>query len=78
MAPKRKAAAAAAEPATEQISKLKKTIDEGAEELLCPITQELPLDRGRPREVVHPLGATDGEAQESEEDKCSAYHASVR
>ena len=55
MAPKRKAAAAAAEPATEQISKLKKTIDEGAEELLCPITQELPID---------PVTAEDGRVYE--------------
>ena len=54
MAPKRKAAAAA-EPATEQISKLKKTIDEGAEELLCPITQELPID---------PVTAEDGRVYE--------------
>ena len=55
MAPKRKAAAAAAEPATEQISKLRKTIDEGAEELLCPITQELPID---------PVTAEDGRVYE--------------
>ena len=54
MAPKRKSAASA-EPATEQISKLKKTIDEGAEELLCPITQELPID---------PVTAEDGRVYE--------------
>ena len=54
MAPKRKAGAAA-EPATEQISKLRKTIDDGAEELLCPITQELPID---------PVTAEDGRVYE--------------
>ena len=34
----------AVEPATEQASKFKKTVDDSASEILCPITQELPLD----------------------------------
>ena len=56
MAPrKRKAAAAAAEPATEQASKFKKTVDDSASEFLCPITQELPID---------PVTAEDGRVYE--------------
>ena len=45
----------AAERETEQSSKYRKVIDEGAEELLCPITQELPLD---------PVTAEDGRVYE--------------
>ena len=56
MAPrKRKAAAAAAEPATEQATKFKKVMDESAAEFLCPITQELPID---------PVTAEDGRVYE--------------
>ena len=45
----------AAEPATEQASKFKKTVDDSASEFLCPITQELPLD---------PVTAEDGRVYE--------------
>ena len=59
MAPrKRKAAAATAEPATEQTKKFKKLealVDDSASEFLCPITQELPLD---------PVTAEDGRVYE--------------
>ena len=58
MAPKRKAAAPAteqAEPATEQANKFKKTVDDSASEILCPITQELPID---------PVTAEDGRVYE--------------
>ena len=58
MAPKRKAAAPAteqAEPATEQANKFKKTVDDSASEILCPITQELPID---------PVMAEDGRVYE--------------
>ena len=42
MAPGKRAAEP--EPEPEQSAKYRKVIDENAEELLCPITQELPLD----------------------------------
>ena len=32
------------EPATEQATKFRKVIDDGADELVCPITHELPVD----------------------------------
>ena len=53
MAPGKRAAEP--EPETEQSSKYRKVIDEGADELLCPITQELPLD---------PVTAEDGRVYE--------------
>ena len=34
----------AEEPATEQATKFRKVIDDGADEFLCPITHELPID----------------------------------
>ena len=59
MAPrKRKAAAAAAAPATVQANKFKKLealVDDSASEFLCPITQELPID---------PVTAEDGRVYE--------------
>ena len=51
MAPRKRKA----EPATEQASKFKKTVDDSASEFLCPITQELPLD---------PVTAEDGRVYE--------------
>ena len=47
--------AAEPETETEQSSKYRKVIDENAEELLCPITQELPID---------PVTAEDGRVYE--------------
>ena len=47
--------AAEPDPETEQSSKYRKVIDENAEELLCPITQELPVD---------PVTAEDGRVYE--------------
>ena len=52
MAPRKRKAA---EPATEQASKFKKTVDDSASEFLCPITQELPID---------PVTAEDGHVYE--------------
>ena len=43
------------EPATEQATKFRKVIDDGADELVCPITQELP---------VNPVTAEDGRVYE--------------
>ena len=45
----------AEEPATEQATKFRKVIDDGADELVCPITQELPVD---------PVTAEDGRVYE--------------
>ena len=43
------------EPATEQATKFRKVIDNGADELVCPITHELPVD---------PVTAEDGRVYE--------------
>ena len=43
------------EPATEQATKLRKAVDDGVAELVCPITQELPVD---------PVTAEDGRVYE--------------
>jgi hypothetical protein len=45
----------AVEPATEQATKFRKVIDDGADELICPITHELPVD---------PVMAEDGRVYE--------------
>ena len=45
----------AEQPATEQATKFRKVIDDGADELVCPITQELPVD---------PVTAEDGRVYE--------------
>ena len=45
----------AVEPATEQATKFRKVIDDGADELVCPITHELPVD---------PVTAEDGRVYE--------------
>ena len=55
MAPRKRKAEPAAEPATEQANKFKKAMDEGITEFLCPITQELPID---------PVTAEDGRVYE--------------
>ena len=55
MAPGKRKAEPATTPVTDQATKFKKTVDDSASEILCPITQELPID---------PVMAEDGRVYE--------------